>query len=509
MKLCELLSGVRVKKYGVARDTEIGHICSDSRCVLSGGIFICVKGTHRDGHSYIGEAVSRGAVAVVVESEAELPDGVPYIAVDDTRVAEAYIWNNFYRHPAADMHLIAVTGTNGKTSCVFMLREILRRAGHRVGIITTAGSMTEDEVLGTFGGSSVSDAAGAMTTPDPEYLYGSIAMMRERGIEYLVFEASSHALSQHKTAPLHIDCAVFTNLSEEHLDYHGTMERYFAAKARLALAAELLVINCDDEYMSRLEGMFAQKKRVITCSSDASSGRRLTAEVSALRQKPITLDGAEYVYFSREAVFRLRCRVPGVFTIQNSLLAATAALALGIDAVCVRDALGQLSSINGRLERVELGELGAPFEAFVDYAHTPAALEALLVSVRQLRRREQRIILLFGCGGERDRSKRRRMGDIASRLADFVIVTSDNPRGEDADEIIAEILSGLDLERPHAVIRSRREAICYAVDCARADDIVLLAGKGHEKYEIDAMGKHPFDEREILRDAVRKRKIQE
>lgn len=506
MKLCELLNGVDVKKYCVSPDTEISHICSDSRSVLGGGLFICVKGTRRDGHLYINDALARGAVAIITERDSDVADGIPCVTVDNTRLAEAHIWNNFYRHPAENMRVIALTGTNGKTSCVFMIRAILRKAGKKVGIITTLRAMAEDEVLGTLGGSSVTDAAGAMTTPDPEYLYGSIAMMRERGIEYLVFEVSSHALSQYKTDPLHIDCAVFTNLSEEHLDYHGTMERYFAAKARLASASDILVVNDDDEYMRRLEDMFGAEKRVISCSVDAHSRRHLTAEVSALRQNTASLDGTEYVYFSREAVFRLICRVPGEFTLQNSLLAATAALSMNIDAEFVRDALRELSSVDGRLERVGLSEFGEPFTAFIDYAHTPAALEALLVSVRNLRQRGSRIILLFGCGGERDRSKRRRMGDIASRLADFVIVTSDNPRGEDAEAIIAEIVSGLDLERPHAVIKDRREAISYAVDCARKDDIVLLAGKGHEKYEIDARGRHPFDEAEILREAIRNKK---
>lgn len=502
MKLCELLRGVNVKKCALPLDTEISQICSDSREVLPGGMFICVTGTHRDGHDYISDAVSRSCAVVVLEREvADDVLHVPYVLVENTRLAEAYIWNNFYARPADGMRVIAVTGTNGKTSCAFMMREIFRRAGAKVGLITTVRAMFEDEVLGTLGGSSVSDVTGAMTTPDPEYLYGTIAMMKNRAADVLVLEVSSHALSQYKTDPLSIDIAVFTNLSEEHLDYHGTMENYFAAKCRLAESAARLIINDDDVFMHRLKDMFARDKRVVTCSADSTSRRHLSADVSALRQSVSLSDGAEYVYFSKEAVFRLSCPIPGGYTVQNSLLAAAAALECSVSAESVRDALGKITSIDGRLERVDLSEYSVGFSAYVDYAHTPAALEALLLFFRRERTRGQRIILLFGCGGERDRSKRRRMGDIASRLADFVIVTSDNSRNEDAETIISEIVSGLDLEKPHAVIKDRREAIEYGVSCAREGDILLLAGKGHEKYEIDASGKHPFDEAAILRAA--------
>lgn len=509
MKLCDLLSGITVKEYGVSSDTEIIQISSDSRSILGGGLFICVEGTSRNGHDFIGDALSKGAAAVVVSDREKLTEGVPYVLVDNTRLAEAYIWNNWYGDPAASMRTIAVTGTNGKTSTVFMIREILKRAGEKVGIITTVRAMADEETLGTFGGSSVTDAAGAMTTPDPEFLYGTIRMMKEKAVTVLVFEASSHALFQHKTDPLHIDCAVFTNLSEEHLDFHGTMDNYFKAKLRLAEAAENLVVNADDEYMFRIRDMYGERKRVITCSADIRSLRHLSADVSALRQKPISLDGSDYIYFSKDAVFRLICPVPGEFTVQNSLLAASAAMVLSANAEHVKNALAELRSIDGRLEQIDLEQFGVTFKVFVDYAHTPAALESLLLSMRKLRHRGQRITLLFGCGGDRDRSKRRKMGAIASRLADFVIITSDNSRLEDPDEIIAEIVSGIDLEKSHAVIKSRREAIIYAVREARDDDIIILAGKGHEKYEIDSKGKRPFDEAAIVVEAVGKYKNKE
>lgn len=506
MKLCDLLSGVKVLEYSIREDTEITQISSDSRGILYGGLFICVEGTRRNGHDYIGDAVSKGAAAAVVSDISKVPDGTPYVLVENTRLAEAYIWNNWYGDPAKNMKTIAVTGTNGKTSTVFMIREILKAAGEKVGIITTVKAMAGEETLGTFGGSSVTDAAGAMTTPDPEFLYGTIRMMKEKSVSALVFEASSHALDQHKLAPMSVDTAVFTNLSEEHLDYHGTMERYFRSKTRLADMAQTLVVNDDDSYMRRIHDMYGDSKTVICCSADSRSPRHLTADVSALRQKESSLDGTDYVYFSQDAVFRLTCPVPGEFTVQNSLLAATAAMTVSASADDVKNALSKLKSIDGRFEEVDLGDLAVGFKVFIDYAHTPAALESLLLSIRKLRRLDQRIILLFGCGGDRDRSKRRKMGAIASTLADFVIVTGDNSRTEDPDSIIKEIVSGLDLEKPHAVIRDRREAITYAVMEANDDDILILAGKGHEKYEIDQMGKRPFDEAAIVREAAKKYK---
>lgn len=507
MKLKDLLSGVTVLEYGVSEDTEIIQLSSDSRSILCGGLFICVEGSCRNGHDYIGDALSKGAAAVVASDREKIPAGTPYALVENTRLAEAYIWSNWYGNPSRGMKTVAVTGTNGKTSTVFMIREILKAAGEKVGIITTVRAMAGEEILGTFGGSSVTDAASAMTTPDPEFLYGTIRMMKEKAVTALVFEASSHALSQYKTDPMAIDTAVFTNLSEEHLDYHGTMENYFKSKLRLAESADTLVINSDDSYMRRIKDMYSARKTVIACSADAKSPEHLTADVSALRQKEISLDGCEYIYFSRDAVFCLTCPVPGEFTVQNTLLAATAAMTISARAENVKDALANLKRIDGRLEEVDLSEFGVKFKVFIDYAHTPAALESLLMSVRKLRRRGQRICVLFGCGGNRDRSKRRKMGAIASRLADFVIVTSDNSRKEDTGEIIAEIVSGLDLEKSHAVIKDRREAITYAVTEARDDDILILAGKGHEKYEIDSEGKKPFDEAAIVRDAVIKYKV--
>lgn len=501
MKLSELFYGVNVKSSTCELDGEVKQITSDSRQVLKGGMFICIKGTRCDGHDFVSDALQRGAAVIVAENSDKIPIGTPCVIVENSRLAEAHIWNNMYGRPADGMQTVAVTGTNGKTSTVFMLKSIFEHAGRRVGIITTVKCMAGDVPIGTFGGSSVSDIYGAMTTPDPEYLYGAIHMMKKRGVDTLVFEASSHALSQYKIDPIRVDVAVFTNLSAEHLDYHGDMEKYFSAKARLASLADILVVNADDVYMARLSHI--ARDRTVTCSAGTVSTGRVTADVTALRQITLGMSGIEYIYFSRRAVFRQMSAMPGRFNVYNTLLASAAAIAAGVEALCVKEGISSLTSVEGRLERVEL-DTEIPFSVYIDYAHTPDALENLLQTVRDVRRENERITVLFGCGGDRDPYKRRKMGAVASRLADNVIITSDNSRSEDAVKIIREIEAGIDREKPHAVIQSRCEAIDYAVRYAQEGEIILLVGKGHEKYEITSDGVMPFDEKEVVKNSVLK-----
>lgn len=501
MRLSELFYRVNVVKWNVPKDMEISHITSDSRCVLKGGMFVCIEGGSTDGHLYVEDALSRGAGVIVASDESRLPQGTPSVITPNTRLAEAHIWNNWYRDPSADMRSVAVTGTNGKTTTAFFLREIFRKAGRRVGVITTLKVMALDEVIEGHKVSSVSDKVSSMTTPDPEFFYGCIYLMKQKGVDTLIFEASSHALAQYKLDPMKLDAAVFTNLTHEHLDFHGDMESYYGAKHRLADLARKLIVNSDDKYLSRLTDEY--RSRTVSVSADSSSEGFRKADVTALCKRKLGVDGVEYVYFSKNAVFKMKSSMIGDFTVYNSLLAAATAMNMGVEAETVRDGVASLLSVDGRLERVKLDGDGVSFEVMIDYAHTPSALEGVLRLLRECRREEQRIILVFGCGGERDRGKRRSMGAIASRLADLVVVTSDNSRGEDAGSIIGEILLGIDKEKPHKVILDRRSAIKYAVSAAKEGDIILLAGKGHEKYEITADGMIPFDEAEIVRNAVR------
>ncbi len=498
MKFSDLLYGVDVKKWGGDPETEIRQVSSDSRGILKGGLFVCIKGTKKDGHDYIKDAVSRGAEAFVVSDTVNVPDGACYALVENTRLAEAHIWNNWYGRPTENMKTVAVTGTNGKTSTAFVLREIFRTAGYKTGVITTVKCMAGEETLGSLSGSSVLDAVGAMTTPDPEYFYALAYLMKQKGVTVLIFEATSHALAQYKIDPVKVDAALFTNLTTDHLDFHGSLEEYFKAKARLAHLAKNIIVNADDEYMLRLKSEFDSK--TITCSAKAEK-----SNVRALNVRLCGMNGVEYVYFSEKAVFKVGCPLAGRYTVYNSMLSAAAAMSLGVPPEDVRSGLSNVRPIDGRLEEVMLPDEPLPFKVFIDFAHTPDALENLLLTVREAVGKAGKITVLFGCGGDRDRSKRSKMGEIASSLADFVIITSDNSRSEDPRAIIEDILEGIKSKTPHEVIESRREAIHFAIDRATTGETVLLVGKGHEKYEITREGKLPFDEIEIAREAMIKR----
>lgn len=500
MKASQIFDGCGISE--VIRDLDIRSISSDSRRIRTGDLFICLRGTHRDGHDYAEDAVSRGASLVLAEHPiADIPDE-KLILTPDTRAAESRIWYNFTGRPTDGMKKIAVTGTAGKTSVAFMLAHIFRAAGQRVGLITTVRVLSGERelTLGTCGGSSVSDIAGAMTTPDPEYFFGACAEMKKDGCETLIYEASSQALLLHKLDPVVNDAAVFTNLSPEHLDCHGTMENYFAVKASLMTRTRLAVINTDDRWMAKLIELYPDVPAV-TCSRNPS--KVAETDVCALRYKPHEADGIEYVYFSERAVFRIRTPLIGQYSVSNSLQSAACAVEMGINPMTVREALESFPGVDGRMMRVHFsGDITNVLpHVFIDYAHTPDAIASVLRAVRENTR--ERLVVLFGCGGDRDRTKRPKMAEEAQKYADFVIVTSDNPRLENPDAILGDIISGMDQSKPHIVIPDRREAIRFAVESFGGGDIVLLAGKGHEKYEITKDGMHPFDEEEIARDAMR------
>ncbi len=495
MKLAELMKNTGASVPGNEASREIGGICSDSRKVRPGDAFVCIRGTKKDGNDFAAEALFRGAAVVVSDAAG----GPGTVKVPDARAAESRMWNNFTGDPTAGMKTVAVTGTNGKTTVSYMLRGIFRAAGYLTGTVTTVCSSIGEEITDPGGGSSVSDAAAAMTTPDPEVFYPLAAKMRDAGVGVFIFEASSHALAQKKLDPVTPDVSVFTNLSEEHLDFHLTMENYFLAKASLADRSEKLIVNGDDPYMIRLA---ARPGAVVCRTTPPVFGER--CDVRALRVKLLGVRGVEYVLYSDPRVFRVSVPVPGDFTVSNSLLASAAALSLGVSRGAVADALGGFRGVPGRLYRATPAD--CPFTVFIDYAHTPAALSSLLRTVRGTARPGTRITVLFGCGGDRDRSKRKKMGAVASSLADFTVVTSDNPRSEDPDLIIRQIMTGIDREKPHAVIRDRKAAIEYCVSEAVPGEVIVLAGKGHEKYEITAEGKKPFDEEAIVTEAVKRRR---
>ena len=494
MRLSELFGRAEISYPREAENIEITNIVTDSRRVREGSAFICINGQRSDGHRYIGEAIQKGARVIVAEQvRDEGVGGAATVYVENTRRAAALLYNAWYGDPARNMKLVAVTGTNGKTSVTFMLKRIFERAGYRCGLIGTIGCLCGDRELHS---ENQSDPLANMTTPDPEELYRLLAMMRESGVEYVFMEASSHALALSKLDALCFDVAVFTNFTRDHLDFHGDMEEYFRAKTRLFGICRRAVINIDDSWAEKLIAS-------ADCKEIYSTSTKRSADFFATEIKLSAKFGAGYLFHSFLGMSEMKIPVAANFFVSNSLQAAAVAAISGIPLDTVRDALASIEAIDGRMERVELGE-SADITVIIDYAHTPDAIENLLRSIRDVREKGQRIVLLFGCGGERDRSKRREMAQIASRLSDMVIVTSDNSRGESPELIISDILKGIDKEKEYKVIKKRESAIEYAIRYARAGDIIVLAGKGHERYEIDDKGKRPFDEREIVRQAYGK-----
>ena len=499
MKASELFYGTDVKyKDG---NISFSGIASDSRKVKDGYLFICQRGKRHDGHYHSGEAIKNGAAAVLAESPIE---GIPedkLLLTSDTRLAESFAWNNYTSRAAEDMTTVAITGTAGKTSVAYILRHILSSAGRRVGLISTIQTLAGDHEiqLGENGGSSVSDLHGAMTTPDPEYFYTAVAEMKKCGCDTLIYEASSHALMYKKTAAIHNDAAIFTNLSPEHLDSHGDMESYFRVKASLMETSSAAIINVDDPWMATLPILYPTA-RTVRCTARYS--RVADSEVCALRYVPHGADGCEYVYFSERAVFRIKTPLLGRHSVYNTMEAAACAVMLGVDPMNVKESLSDFRGAGGRLCRVEMPE-GCGVSVFIDYAHTAESVRKVAQTAREFTR--GKLIILFGCGGDRDKQKRPEMTRAAQNTADCIIITSDNPRSEDPVSIINDMLAGLDREKPYSIIEDRRDAIRHAISIAEAGDTLLLLGKGHEKYEILADGKHPFDEEAIVKEAAEER----
>ena len=503
MKLGKLLSLTDIPCPKGREDIEVTEIVTDSRKINTGCMFVCIRGQRRDGHDFINFASEAGASVIVAEQvRGDCVGGAAIVTVENTRRASALLYNAWYGDPSKRVKVIGITGTNGKTSTAFTTASLLRAVGRSAGVIGT---------LGVFGNelekieSEAPEPSANMTTPEPCELFRILDLFAGRGIEYAVMEVSSHALSLHKTDGIVFDTAVFTNLTHDHLDFHGSMENYYNAKKRLFLSCRKAVINTDCPYGERLFGELSEIDNKIELFASSRGGK---GDFCSLEED---LRGSEGVRFELSALgirVRTGIGIPMGFAVSNSLLSLGAAVLAtgGADEkkiLCMANALERFSGVAGRMERAYSdGEICV----YIDYAHTPDALENILLGVREMKRAGERIVLLFGCGGRRDISKRAEMGRIASRLSDVVIVSSDNPRDEDPREIISHVMKGIDKEKPHKVIENRREAIEYAVSTARRGDIILLCGKGHEKYEISAEGKRPFDERDIVTRAAEKRR---
>ena len=460
---------------GAIGEIEITGVTSNSRAVEKGNLFICISGTRFDGHDFAADAVAAGAAAVVVERDLGLDN---QIMVDDAHTAYAGICAEWFGRPADRLRLVGVTGTNGKTSVTYMLKSILESSGFKVGLIGTIQNMIGDKTV-----------PAKNTTPDAYELNRLFAEMCDEGCDFAIMEVSSHALDQRRVCDLDFEVAMFTNLTQDHLDYHITMENYLDAKRRLFGMCRTAVINRDDPYSgSLMEGLGC---KIVTCST----GDNATFSAKGINYKPTSV---EYELVGDGIINHIKVNTGGSFTVYNSMMALVAAIELGTP---VADAAKGLLSLEGVKGRAEVVPTGRNFTVIIDYAHTPDGLKNILGTFKECRK--NRLIVLFGCGGDRDRTKRPIMGNIAVHNADFVIVTSDNPRSEEPMAIINDILEGTTgVKTPLKVIENRVDAIKYAISIAREDDIIVLAGKGHETYQILKEGTIHLDEREVVRDAL-------
>ncbi len=460
-------------------NVEYTGVVTDSRKVVKGSIFIALRGHNSDGHEYINEAIKNGASVIVAEQVRDgCVGGAAIILVENTACAAARLYNVHYDYPSKDIKITAVTGTNGKTSVCFMLESIFLAAHCRCATLGTLG-------LRILGEPSTLCETG-LTTPPLGELYPLLAHLRDMGITHLFMEVSSHALAMGRVQGIEFECGIFTNLTRDHLDFHKDMEEYFLTKASLFMHCKKKIVYADGKYAKRLSALYGG---VFACSREKGD---LTA-----KNIQTSFDGCSYTLGYKNNEYDISLGALGDFSVNNSLCAAAVALEMGIGMSAVARGLARFSGVTGRMERLCLDS--AQFSVIIDFAHTPDALEALLLSVRKMRRECGRIVVLFGCGGERDRGKRRQMGALASRLADFSVITSDNCRGEPCEQIIADILKGIDKEKPYSVVESREAAIEYAMRILGRGDILLLCGKGHERYIEDKNGRKPFDERQLVR----------
>lgn len=480
MKLSRLLRDVNGGDLCGKPEREITGICSDSRRVGQGSLFVAIPGFQSDGHQYIRQAMEQGACAVVAQHapDCPVPEGVTLILVDDARRALAQLAAEWYDHPERQLRLVGVTGTNGKTTTTWLIRHILEQRGHKCGLIGTNGSIVDGPLR-----------PAERTTPEAPELYGLLREMADAGCEYAAMEVSSHSLVLERVHGLHFAAAAFTNLTQDHLDFHKDMEHYFQAKALLFQRCDTAVLNLDDDWGLRL----AER---VSCPRLTYSAKRLEADLIAKNIRLLP-DQVQAVLVRDNDIARMRLNIPGMFSVYNGLTAIGCCLALGLT---LEESAQALQSAKGICGRAEIVPTGRDFTVMIDYSHTPDSMENILRTVRGYAR--GRVVGLFGAGGDRDHAKRPIMGRIAGELCDLCVVTSDNPRSEEPEAIIRDILQGMSPKYKYKVIPDRREAIAWCVKNARKDDIIVLMGKGQETYQEIRGVKHHLDEREEVRRAL-------
>lgn len=475
MKLTELARSIPAGA-SVSAEAEVTGLVCDSRKVKKGDLYFCLPGLRVDGHNFAKAAADAGAAALVVERK--LPVDLPQVLVEDARAAMSYMAQCFYGYPAREMHGVGITGTKGKTTTSFLVRAIARHAGHKVGLMGTVCTYIGEE-----------EEPASLTTPDPIDVQSLLRRMKDAGCDFYVMEVSAHALDLRKLVGMKFDQGIFTNFSQDHLDYFGTMETYRRAKEKFFDPFYIghAVINADDEAGKYMLGRVPATTYGVSAPADAYAN-----EIEILES------GVSYRLHWKDVVLPLHLHISGIFNVYNSMAAAVACLEMGVSPEDVKAGLESVTVVPGRIEPLPTH---TPYRVILDYAHSPASLESILKTIRQFTR--GRLICVFGCGGGRDKEKRPIMGEISGRLADFSVLTSDNPRLEDPMDILRAIEEGIKRTTgPYVVIENRREAIRYAMQMGQPGDVIVLAGKGHETYQDIGGQKHPFDEKVVVREIL-------
>ena len=483
MKLAKLIEGLEYEVLKGNLDVSINNINYDSRKVKDGDMFVCIKGFKSDGHNFIDAAINNGAKVIVCEDEADVKDGVTLIKFKDTRKALAKIGAKYYDNPCDKLNIIGVTGTNGKTTTAFMIKNILESCNEKVGLIGTIANYIGDEKLET-----------ERTTPESLELQELFRNMVDKGVKYCVMEVSSHSLALDRVYGVDFEVGIFTNLTRDHLDFHKTFENYYKAKYQLFPRSKTSIVNIDDKYGVRITEDL-QRENI---ENFITYGIKNKADIMAKNEKLENMD-ILFDLVTEDKTERVLLPIPGEYNIYNALGAISACKVLGISLDDIKEGLKHVV-VPGRCERAARGHK-LPYEIIIDYAHTPDGLENILKTAREFT--SGRLISVFGCGGDRDKVKRPQMGKIGTDLSDIAVITSDNPRSEEPDSIIDDIIAGIEKDN-YIRITNRHEGIEKAMEIAEEGDVIVIAGKGHETYQILNTGTIHFDEREVIEEILKK-----
>ncbi len=489
MYLNELIHENECENFQIPIKITIENVTTSVERISENTLFVLINSIKFDVRNIINYIIAKRPAVILADMDIEFPESeIPVLKCNNTRSLLPYIYSRFYLLDYSKLKFVGITGTNGKSTTAEMIRKILEYSGKKVGFIGT-GKIEIDGVC-------ITDSTYSMTTPDPELLYSSVRKMQDSNVEYVVMEVSSHALYFDKVLPITYKVGIFTNFSRDHLDFHENIGNYFNSKLKLFRQSEIGIFNLDDEYCRKAYKVCESKKIGV--------GIIYPADTVARCINILGLRGSQYIYNDGTRLFKVNLKLPAPYNIYNSLLALRAAIELGVKPCIAKKGLEELTGVEGRLEIIN-----KDLTVIIDYAHTEEAVENLLKFINSAKIYRQKIISVFGCGGDRDPSKRPKFAKIAEKFSELSIVTTDNSRSESENEIIKDILKGFSCPEKRRVIKSRTKAIKTAIQIADKNDIVVIFGKGHERYNIDKNGSHRFDEREIIKEALMERKLKE